>query len=246
MVPPLAEITVRRKTESFRSHPVSLPQNYFVSPEIFAKERAGIFSKEWLLVGHQSRIRDVGDYVVQQVIGESLIVIRDKTGEIHGFFNVCRHRGTRLKEDTCGHASTIQCPYHAWTYGLDGRLVGAPHMDQVPGFDKADYSLHRSEPRALGGIHFCESWRRLDTARRLQVIGRLVRAVEGKILPLEHAETCAGETDRVRREGQLEVDVRKLFGVLSLPGRASAVAESFALRFGGERSDAKGRFSAGS
>jgi phenylpropionate dioxygenase-like ring-hydroxylating dioxygenase large terminal subunit len=140
---PLAEITVHRKTESFRSHPVSLPQKYFVSPEIFAKERAGIFSKEWLLVGHQSRIRDAGDYIVQQVIGESLIVIRDKTGEIHGFFNVCRHRGTRLKEDTCGHASTIQCPYHAWTYGLDGRLVGAPHMDQVPGFDKADYSLHR-------------------------------------------------------------------------------------------------------
>ena len=122
---------------------MSLPQKYFVSPEIFAKERAGIFSKEWLLVGHQSRIRDAGDYIVQQVIGESLIVIRDKTGEIHGFFNVCRHRGTRLKEDTCGHASTIQCPYHAWTYGLDGRLVGAPHMDQVPGFDKADYSLHR-------------------------------------------------------------------------------------------------------
>jgi len=141
-VPPLAEITVHRKTESFRSHPVSLPQKYFVSPEIFAKERAGIFSKQWLLVGHQSRIRDAGDYIVQQVIGESLIVIRDKTGEIHGFFNVCRHRGTRLKEDTCGHASTIQCPYHAWTYGLDGRLVGAPHMDQVPGFDKADYSLH--------------------------------------------------------------------------------------------------------
>jgi glycine betaine catabolism A len=140
---PLAEITVHRKTESFRSHPVSLPQKYFVSPEIFAKERAGIFSKEWLLVGHQSRIRDAGDYIVQQVIGESLIVIRDKTGEIHGFFNVCRHRGTRLKEDTCGHASTIQCPYHAWTYGLDGRLVGAPHMEQVPGFDKADYSLHR-------------------------------------------------------------------------------------------------------
>src|SRR5207248_3258602 len=51
------------------------------------------------------------------------------------------HRGTRLKEDACGHASAIQCPYHAWTYGLDGRLIGAPHMDEVPGFDKADYSL---------------------------------------------------------------------------------------------------------
>src|SRR5207249_12025762 len=121
----------------------SLPQKYFVSPAVFAKEQVEIFSKKWLLVGHQSQIPSPGDYVVQQFIGESLIVIRDKNGDINGFFNVCRHRGTRLKEDACGHASAIQCPYHAWTYGLDGRLVGAPHMDDVPGFDKANYSLHR-------------------------------------------------------------------------------------------------------
>src|SRR6266446_10511144 len=132
-----------RKTARIRSAGAkSLPQKYFVSPEMFAEERKTIFSKQWLLVGHQSQIPDAGDYVVQQVIGESLIVIRDKSGEIRGFFNVCRHRGTRLKEDAYGHASAIQCPYHAWTYGLDGRLIGAPHMDEVPGFDKADYSLH--------------------------------------------------------------------------------------------------------
>jgi len=120
----------------------SLPQKYFLSPEVFVEEQKKIFSKQWLLVGHQSQIPDAGDYVVQQVIGESLIVIRDKSGEIRGFFNVCRHRGTRLKEDACGHASAIQCPYHAWTYGLDGRLIGAPHMDEVRGFSKADYALH--------------------------------------------------------------------------------------------------------
>jgi Rieske 2Fe-2S family protein len=68
-------------------------------------------------------------------------VIRDKDEQVRGFYNVCRHRGTRLKEDVCGHASAIQCPYHAWAYGLDGRLIGAPHMDDVPGFDKAEYSL---------------------------------------------------------------------------------------------------------
>src|SRR5467141_363158 len=121
----------------------TLPQKYFTSPEVFAREQAEIFSKQWLLVGHQSQIPDAGDYIVQQVIGESLIVIRDKSRQIHGFFNVCRHRGTRLKEHACGHGMTIQCPYHAWTYGLDGRLVGAPHMEDVPGFEKADYPLHR-------------------------------------------------------------------------------------------------------
>jgi len=125
----------------------SLPQKYFVSPEFFAEEQKRIFSKQWLLVGHQSQIPTAGDYIVQQVSGESLIVIRDKGGDTHGFFNVCRHRGTRLIEHRAGEpvngrCAAIQCPYHAWTYGLDGRLIGAPHMDEVPGFDKSDYSLH--------------------------------------------------------------------------------------------------------
>jgi glycine betaine catabolism A len=121
--------------------PTTLPQTYFVSAAVFAEESEKIFSNHWLLVGHQSQIPGVGGYFVIEVAGESLIVIRDSRFEIRGFFNVCRHRGSRLKEDACGHAPAIQCPYHAWTYGLDGRLIGAPHMDEVPGFDKADYSL---------------------------------------------------------------------------------------------------------
>jgi len=121
----------------------SLPQKYFVSPDLFASEQEKIFSKQWLLVGHQSQLEKSGDFFLATIAGESLIVVRDQKSEIRAFYNVCRHRGTRLKEDACGHASTIQCPYHAWTYGLDGRLVGAPHMDEVPGFDKADYPLHR-------------------------------------------------------------------------------------------------------
>jgi glycine betaine catabolism A len=141
------------KTSGTSAPAKSLPQKYFVSLEVFAEEQKKIFSKQWLLVGHQSQVAKAGDYFVVEVpvppspqgsgaTKESLIVIRNKSGEIHGFFNVCRHRGTRLKEDACGHATTIQCPYHAWTYGLDGRLIGAPHMDEVPGFDKSDYPLH--------------------------------------------------------------------------------------------------------
>ena len=119
-----------------------MPQKYFVSPDIFTKEQAGIFSKEWLLVGHQSQIPDAGDYIVQRVNRESLIVLRDRGAKIHGFYNVCRHRGSRLIEDNCGNRTAIQCPYHAWTYGLDGRLIGAPHMDEVPEFEKVNYPLH--------------------------------------------------------------------------------------------------------
>src|SRR5438270_13591470 len=135
--------TIHRSSKALASGPKSLPQKYFVSPEIFEQEQAQFFSKEWLLVGHQSQIAHAGDYLVQRVSGESLIVTRDKGGRIHGFFNVCRHRGSRLIEDDGGNRPAIQCPYHTWTYGLDGRLIGAPHMDEVPGFDKADYSLHR-------------------------------------------------------------------------------------------------------
>ena len=132
----------RKTTETFTAGAKTLPQRYFISPEIFTKERALIFSTQWVYVGHQSEIAKAGDYFVAEVAGESLIIVRDKRGEIHGFVNVCRHRGTRLCEERSGHFSAIQCPYHAWTYGLDGSLIGAPHMDDVPGFVKADYSLH--------------------------------------------------------------------------------------------------------
>ena len=132
----------RKTTETFVSGAKTLPQRYFVSPEIAAKEREKIFAKQWVLVGHESQIAKPGDYFVQEVAGESLIVVRDKGGGLRSFYNVCRHRGTRLCEESRGHVSAIQCPYHAWTYALDGRLIGAPHMDDVPGFEKADYSLH--------------------------------------------------------------------------------------------------------
>jgi phenylpropionate dioxygenase-like ring-hydroxylating dioxygenase large terminal subunit len=120
----------------------TLPQKYFVSSEIFAEEQENIFSRQWLLVGHQSQIAKAGDYFVAEVADESVIIARDRRSTIRGFYNVCRHRGTRLCEEQSGHSSAIQCPYHAWTYALDGRLIGSPHMDEVPGFDRSAYSLH--------------------------------------------------------------------------------------------------------
>src|SRR5881296_3622238 len=132
----------RKTTEIFRAGAKTLPQRYFVSPEIFAEEKEKIFSRQWVLVGHQSQIAEAGDYFTAEVAGESLIIVRDKRGEIHGFYNVCRHRGSRLIEKRHGQSAAIQCPYHAWTYALDGRLIGAPHMHEVEGFDKKAYPLH--------------------------------------------------------------------------------------------------------
>jgi Rieske 2Fe-2S family protein len=142
----------RKTAETFAEGATTLPQRYFVSPELFAQEQEAIFSKQWVLVGHQSQVERPGDFFVQEVLpspgsgmtraAESLIIARDREETIRGFYNVCRHRGTRLCEEQSGHSSTIQCPYHAWTYALDGKLVGAPHMDVVKDFAKGDYSLH--------------------------------------------------------------------------------------------------------
>ena len=87
-------------------------------------------------------------------------------GGVHAFHNVCRHRGTRLCTEAAGtFAGSIQCPYHAWTYGLDGRLIGAPHMDEVPHFRKEDYPLHRVHADVWDGHVFLNLGRGAAAAR---------------------------------------------------------------------------------
>ena len=132
----------RKTTDTFAQGAKTLPQKYFVAPEVFEEEEEKIFSRQWVLVGHQSELAKAGDFFVADVAEESLIISRDRGGAVRGFYNVCRHRGTRLCEEERGHAAAIQCPYHAWTYALDGRLIGAPHMDEVKGFDREEFSLH--------------------------------------------------------------------------------------------------------
>jgi len=131
----------RKSAATFQPGAETLPQHYFVSPQIFAEELQKIFATNWVLVGHQSQLAKPGDYFLAEVAGESLIVAKDQRSTIRAFYNVCRHRGARLCEEQTGHAAAIQCPYHAWTYALDGRLLGTPHMDETPEFNKAEYPL---------------------------------------------------------------------------------------------------------
>lgn len=135
--------SVLKTTQSFRQGARTMPGRYYTSPEILAEEGERIFRHRWLCVGRAETIPEPGDYVLAEIAGESVIVLRDQAGELRAFYNVCRHRGTRLCEAARGRlAETIRCPYHAWTYALDGRLIGAPHMHEVEGFDKRDYPLH--------------------------------------------------------------------------------------------------------
>ena len=120
----------------------TLPREYYVSPEIFSEELEHIFLRRWLCVGREDRLAAPGDYLVQEIGKESVIVLKERDGAYRAFYNVCRHRGTRLCEEHTGNlGGRIQCPYHAWTYGLDGRLIGAPSTQEIEHFNKADWPL---------------------------------------------------------------------------------------------------------
>src|SRR3712207_4834806 len=147
--------TFLRTVQSFKQGAKTLPGRYYTDPDILARESDRVFAREWVCVGREESIAEPGAYMLAEVAGESLIVVRDRAGTVRAFYNVCRHRGTRLCEAASGRFSqTIQCPYHAWTYRLDGRLNGAPHMDEVEGFDKADYPLHQAAVGRWEGFVF--------------------------------------------------------------------------------------------
>jgi Rieske 2Fe-2S family protein len=144
-----------RTVETYAPGARTMPAKYYTSPEILEEERARLFPSMWHCAGRASAVPESGDFLTREIAGESIIVVRGKAGEIRAFFNVCRHRGTRMCMQATGHFSeTIQCPYHAWTYGVDGRLIGAPHMNEVEGFDKNDYPLHQAKVAEWEGFLF--------------------------------------------------------------------------------------------
>ena len=122
----------------------TLPAEYYVDPAYFRREMESLFARMWICAGRSEQIARAGEFFVREVLGESIIVTRSPAGSVNAFYNVCRHRGTRLCTEHEGpFGGSIQCPYHAWTYDLDGRLIGAPHMEEVPHFRKDEYPLHR-------------------------------------------------------------------------------------------------------
>lgn len=141
---------------TFKPGSRTLPRESFVSPEIFADEQTRLFGSMWNCVGRASALPQAGDYIVRTIAGESVIIVRNRSGELRAYFNTCRHRGTRLCSESSGQFSeTIQCPYHAWTYTVDdGQLIGAPHMQDVPDFDKGEYGLHRAHVAEWEGFIF--------------------------------------------------------------------------------------------
>jgi phenylpropionate dioxygenase-like ring-hydroxylating dioxygenase large terminal subunit len=117
-------------SQSTEDSSVGLPAWIYRDPDFFELEKRTIFRTSWQLVCHGSDMPDPGDYHSFDMLGESIVSVRGRDGEIRSFHNVCRHRASRLVDGPKGHcAGRITCPYHAWTYSLDGRLIGVPHRE---------------------------------------------------------------------------------------------------------------------
>lgn len=120
-----------------------LPPRAYSDPEVFSLERRQVFRHSWLPVARTSELPKPGDYLRRDIFGESIALVRSAGGVIRAFSNVCRHRARTIIDGpgSTGGAKRLTCPYHAWSYGLDGQLAAAPCMERTPGFSVADWKL---------------------------------------------------------------------------------------------------------
>ncbi len=134
-----------------------LPAWTYTDPDFFAAEREKIFSSSWQLICHESDIATRGAYATLNFMGVLIFAVRGDDGKVRAFKNVCRHRAARLLDEAFGQCSSrIVCPYHAWTYDLQGRLVGAPHRQSYEPFDAEEYSLKELALDRCGGFIFVQ------------------------------------------------------------------------------------------
>ena len=184
----------------------------YSSDEVFARERERIFHRSWFYVCRADRL-SAGDRFVADVAGESVLVVKDRDGRIHAHANVCRHRGARLCEESGpGSKAGITCPYHAWTYSLDGRLIGTPHLaaDEI---DRDSLSLWSVACEVWQGFVF------VNLSAGADVVARLVRVGHGfgaAIRTPAPRRAAHGRHHFHRRARQLEDPRRELPGVPAL------------------------------
>ena len=135
----------------------TLAGHYYTDPAVFALEQSQIFEAMWFCVVRADDLDKPGAFRTVQVGRESVLVTRSRSGEVRAFFNVCRHRGAQLCTEESGEVKrAFQCPYHAWTYDLDGKLIAAPNLTRMPDIDRYEYGLHKIAVREwLGYVWVC-------------------------------------------------------------------------------------------
>ena len=153
----------------------TLPWPWYSHPDVLRREQEAIFRRSWQYVGRADEVRRPGDYFAAFAGDVPVAVVRDRDGRLNAFVNVCRHRGAEVVKGA-GNRSTLQCPYHAWTYGLDGSLQAAPRSEREPDFDHDQLSLLPVQVAAWGPLLFVNP--ELDAPPLHEVLGRLPQILE--------------------------------------------------------------------
>lgn len=146
-------LNVRRLVDKDLSQPdFSMEQAFYSHPQIHDLDIKAVFKKQWIMVDHVSRIPERGQYFLFEIANESIIIVRENEDTVNAFYNVCRHRGSRVCLEKEGKRKLLMCPYHAWSYGLDGSLKAASTMPET--FDKTQYNLHPCHVKVFEGLIF--------------------------------------------------------------------------------------------
>lgn len=132
----------------------TLPGYYYYDPDIYAREFPAIFYKTWLYAGHVSMLGEVGEYIVRDIGDQSVIILRDRDGELRGYHNVCQHRAHRLLEGEGRIKTLISCPYHSWAYDFSGELKRIPGEEKAVGLDKGKMCLKTVQVEQFLGFVF--------------------------------------------------------------------------------------------
>jgi len=119
----------------------TIPAPWYTDGRIAALESKNVFSRTWQAVGRTGQLTKPGDYITANIAGEPIVVVRGQDNQLRAFFNVCRHHAAAVMTEPCGHATILRCPYHGWSYGLDGALKGVPEFAGVQNFDPAKNGL---------------------------------------------------------------------------------------------------------
>jgi phenylpropionate dioxygenase-like ring-hydroxylating dioxygenase large terminal subunit len=145
---------LEQRTTDAEPAPSTIPVAAYADEARLERERARLFRDLPLAVGHASQLAAPGDFFTHDAAGVPLLVVRGDDGAIAAYLNVCRHRGTRVEPAACGHRKAFVCPYHAWSYGRDGRLIGVPHEHGFAGIDREARGLVRAPAGVAAGFVF--------------------------------------------------------------------------------------------
>ena len=119
----------------------TIPASWYTDPRIANLELQSVFSRNWQAVGRLAQLERPGDYITATIANEPIVVVRGRDGKLRAFYNVCRHHAMTVMNEPCGHAEHMRCPYHGWTYNLEGELRGMTEFEGVKNFERADNGL---------------------------------------------------------------------------------------------------------